>query len=318
MQPILSLRDLSSRLGISPADLRGVARNIDSHYSIKQRRIGSKVRTLAVPEPELKLIQRRINRNVLAKIPLARTVYGGVRGGSPRKNAGEHVGQRCVITMDVKEFFPNVRHYMVYRMFRGELGFGREVARLLTRLTTYRSCLPQGAPTSTAVANLLLAAPVDSVVSTTAARSGWRNSRFVDDIAISGPNPRPLINRIGRLLSSRRLPMHRSRANGRSKLRIMSSGRAQCVTGLIVNAPAGLSVSAARRDQIRAAIYALRHLPSHELAKATESVLGKIRYVAQFNPGAAKRLTGYMESTLRRRPPARRSMAGSAPARQCT
>ena len=75
------------------------------------------------------------------------------------------------VNLDVKDFFPNVRHYIVYRMFRRELGFGRDVARLLTRLTTFRAGLPQGAPTSTAIANVLLALPVDGPISVEAERS---------------------------------------------------------------------------------------------------------------------------------------------------
>jgi RNA-directed DNA polymerase len=298
LQPILSVRDLASRLGIRPSHLDEVAENIKSHYKIEPLKQGSKVRMLAIPGPELKRLQRRINSNILAKIPLASTVYGGVRGGSPRKNAGEHANQRCVINMDVKEFFPNVRHDMVFRMFRNELRFGRDVASLLTRLTTYRSYLPQGAPTSTAVANLLLA-QVDKRVCDHAERSGLRYSRFVDDIAISGENPRPLINKIAKLLSRKKLPIHRSRANGKSKLQITPNRNAQVVTGLIVNSPNGLSVPNRRRDKVRAAIYGLRHTPKHHLHKSVASVYGKIAYVAQFNPGAAKRLNGYLELTLR-------------------
>ena len=249
MQPIVSVRDLASRLGVPPIHLREVTQNIKGHYRVQPLKQGSKVRMLAIPKPDLKVIQRRINNNILAKIPLERTVYGGVRGGSPRKNAGEHLDQKCVINMDVKEFFPNVRHYMVYRMFRNELGFGRDVASMLTRLTTYRSYLPQGAPTSTAVANLLLALPIDGPASSEAQRTGLRYSRFVDDIAISGVNPRPLINFIAKLLSRRRLPIHRRRNRGRSKLRITSSGQAQIVTGLILNSASGLSIPRARRDK---------------------------------------------------------------------
>jgi RNA-directed DNA polymerase len=300
VQPILSVRDLSSRLGFSPSRLREISRNINSHYTAKPLKQGSKIRQLAVPGPDLKLIQRRIN-GILANVPLARAVYGGVPGGSPRKNAGEHSKQQCVISMDVKEFFPNVRNDMVFRMFRHQLGFGRDVASLLTRLTTYRTYLPQGAPTSTVVANLLLAAPVDVPICADAERGALRYSRFVDDITISGRNPRPLINLIARRLSRIRLPMHRNKRNGRSKFKIMPSGGAQMVTGLVVNAQTGLSVPKARRDKIRAAIYALRQTPRHELHKALASVAGKIGHVAQFNAGAAKRLSGYLELTLRRR-----------------
>jgi hypothetical protein len=120
-------------------------------------------------------------------------------------------------------------------------------------------------------------------------------------MTISGGNPRPLINLIAKRLSRIRLPIHRSKGNGRSKLKIMPSGRAQIVTGLVVNARTGLSVPKARRDKVRAAIYALRQIPGHELHKALTSVAGKISYVAQFNAGAAKRLSGYLELTSRRR-----------------
>lgn len=302
MQAIQSVRDLASRLGTPTARLREIGRDIKSHYKIQPLKQGNKVRQLAIPGPELKQIQRRINTNILAKVPLARGVYGGVRGGSPRKNASEHSNQSCVINLDVEEFFPNVRHYMVFRMFRHELGFGKDVASLLTRLTTYRSYLPQGAPTSTAVANVLLAAPVDLPMSAEAERLGLRYSRFVDDVTISGDNPRPLINVIAKLLSRRRLPIHRKRAKGRSKLKITSSGHAQEVTGLIVNAPNGLSVSRPRRDKIRAAIFALRNVDKGQLQSALNSVRGKIAYVAQFNPGAAKRLSRYLALTLQQRP----------------
>jgi hypothetical protein len=205
--------------------------------------------------------------------------------------------------MDVKEFFPHVRHYMVYRMFRHELRFGRDVASLLTRLTTYRSYLPQGAPTSTPIANLLLAAPVDTPLAIHAARWGLRYSRFVDDLAISGKNPRSLINLIAKLLSRRRLKVHRLRRHGRSKLKITSSGRAQQVTGLIVNAQRGLSVPGHRREKIRTAIWVLRRTNKHELPQAVNSIRGRISYVAQFNRGSAKRLAAYLEATLGRRVP---------------
>jgi RNA-directed DNA polymerase len=292
------MRDLSSRVGTPPARLRDIGRNIGTHYTTRPLVQGKKARQLAVPTPELKEIQRRINSNILAKIKLLPCVYGGVPGGSPRKNAAQHVDQLCVVNMDVKEFFPHVRHYMVYRMFKHELRFGRDVASLLTRLTTYRSYLPQGAPTSTPIANLLLAAPVDASVAAEATRLGLHYSRFVDDIAISGKNPRRLINFIAKLLSRRRLQIHRFRRHIKSKLKITSSGRAQQVTGLIVNAPSGLSVPGERRDEIRTAIWILRRTNRQDLFRAVNSIRGKISYVAQFNRGSAKRLTAYLEATL--------------------
>lgn len=159
------------------------------------------------------MAQRRIKNNILASITLGEGVHGGVRGRSPRSNATPHLGQPCVVNLDVRDFFPNVRHYVVYRMFRRELGFGRDVARLLTRLTTLDGQLPQGASTSTAIANVL-ALPIDRPISVEAERFDVRYTRFVDDITLSGSNPRPLINIVGRMLSRRRLPMYRKKQSG--------------------------------------------------------------------------------------------------------
>jgi RNA-directed DNA polymerase len=305
MQPIVSIRDLSSRLDMPAARLREIANDIKPHYTTWQlwNKEKTKVRHLMVPRRELKELQRRIRNNILAPIKLGEAVHGGVRGRSPRSNATQHLGQPCVANLDVKEFFPTVRHYIVYRMFRHDLGFGRDVARLLTRLTTLKSELPQGAPTSTAVANVLLTLPADGPISVEAERIDVRYTRFVDDITFSGSNPRPLINIVGRILSQRRLRMYRKKAKWHSKpkLKITPRSRPQRVTGLIVNSKTGPSVSRQYRDNVRAAIFDL-HRTTDEgvLRAAVSSIRGRIAHVRQFNPGAAKRLQRYLESTLAR------------------
>ena len=303
MQPILSVRALAWRLGTSGDRLREIADDIGSHYTPQTlwNKTRTKVRHLWVPSDELKEIQRRITSRVLALINLSENAHGGVRGRSPRSNATPHLGQPCVVNLDVKDFFPSVRHSIVYHMFRRELGFGRDVARLLTRLTTFRAGLPQGGSTSTAIANVLLALPVDGSVSGEAERTDVRYTRFVDDITLSGRDPRPLINLVGRMLSRRRLPMHRRNArwHSKAKLRITPRSRPQEVTGLIVNSRTGPSVSRQRRENIRAAIFGLRNTTDEAgLRAAASSIRGRIAYVRQFNPGAAKRMQAYLESTL--------------------
>jgi len=299
VKPILSVRDLASRLGTSVTRLREIAGDIDSHYSLWTRwdEKKQKVRHFRVPKPELMEIQRRIKNKILSSIPLSDGVHGGVRGGSPRSNASPHLGQPCVINLDVRDFFGKVRHYMVHRMFVGELRFGRDVARLLTRLTTLNGELPQGAPTSTAVANLLLAVPVDGPMLVEAERLGHRYSRFVDDITLSGDNPRPLINTVARALSRRRLPMYRKKAK-KPKLKITPISRRQEVTGLTVNSTKGPSVPRRTRGNIRAAIFRLHAVPENAFRTAVSSVRGRIAYARQFNPGSAERMRRTLESLL--------------------
>lgn len=295
MRPILSVRDLAARLGTSSEELRAIASDVQAHYRswtlFDPKKMKS--RMLTIPTPKLRELQSRIRKNILAKFELPAEVHGGVRGRSPKTNAAQHLGQPCVVNIDVAKFYPHIRHYVVYRLFRGELGFGRDVARLLTRLTTFDGQVPQGAPTSTAIANILLMEPVDKPISREARAHQVQYSRFVDDITLSGRDPRPLINSVAKRLSKRRLPI------SIPKLKILKQSQPQEVTGLLVNAKGRVSLSKRRRDQVRAAISQLRNLADGEKKqKAINSIRGRIAYVRQTNPGTADRLRRSLEAAL--------------------
>jgi hypothetical protein len=305
MKPPVSLNDFAYRIGIPRQRLEEIAADIRTHYRewpLRDKKNPAKIRIVRSPCDELKQIQRLVVRRILEPILLSQNVHGGVRGRSTRSNAEQHLAQNCVATLDVKEFFQNVRHKVVYRLFR-ELGFGRDVARLLTRLTTYKDELPRGAPTSVAVANLLLSAPLDAPLSIEAAHLGVKSTRFVDDIALSGSNPRPLINSVAKMLARRGLPMYRKRAKYQTKpkLRIIPNCRPQEVTGLLVNRKCGPSVSKQRRDGVRAAIAEMEGLTVSERGRALDSVRGRINYICQFNPGSVKRLERQLQSVISER-----------------
>jgi hypothetical protein len=296
MSGLKSLRSLARILRVSRSQLENVACNIDAHYHqwpSKDERTG-KVREIRSPSIELKAIQRRIARKLFRGTAFGPEVQGGVRGRSPLTNAAMHLGRPCLVTVDVRRFFPSVRHTIVYRMLRSEFGFGRSVAGLVTRLVTYDGQLPQGAPTSGAIANWLLHMPVDQPVVAEAARLRLSYSRFVDDLAASGDQAREIINMIARQLSTRRLAISRKKTE---KLRIMPRSKPQKITGLLVNG-AKPSVPKEKRDQVRAAIHALRNLPpgsprDHDL----QSVRGRIAHVKRYNPGSAARLERQLRAT---------------------
>lgn len=287
MSALNSVKSLARILGITRSQLQNVAINIDAHYHkwpSTDDRTG-KVRDIRSPSAELKSIQRRLAKRLFPCTTFGPEVQGGVRGRSTLTNATIHLGQACLVTVDVKQFFPSVRHTIVYRILRFEFGFGRDVARLVTRLVTYDGQLPQGAPTSGAIANWLLHIPVDKPVVAETRRVGLGYSRFVDDLAVSGDRAREIINLIARQLSTRRLAISR-----RQKLRIMPRSVPQKITGLLVNGGKP-SIPKQKRDQVRAAIHALKGIPPGPLrARALQSVGGRIAYVKRFNPGAAARL----------------------------
>lgn len=298
MKPILSLNDLASRLGVAREDLSALALDVDNHYRTWQtlNKKTGKVRTLHAPSQQLKEVQRRIARNILVPIVIGPEIHGGVKGCSPRSNATPHLGRKWVATLDVRNFFPQVRHGLVLQLFRKELHFGRDVARLLTRLTTRDGGLPQGAPTSLAIANLILWKPVDVPIIAGAAALNLNYTRWVDDISVSGDDPRPIINDVAKRLSHRGLRMYREKnAAGKPKLKITPRSQRQEVTGLVVNGKSP-SVSRQRRDKVRAAIHQAASLQGHAFGKAAGSIQGRIVHIGQFNPGAAERLRARLRS----------------------
>lgn len=302
MEPIVSIRRLSSLLGKSRARLKEIAAEVyadsRSHYTVfmqRNKKNPNKLREITAPKAELKEIQARLHTQ-LRKIELSESVHGGVRGRSPRSNAAQHLGQPWVVNVDVRDFYPSVSNTEVYRMFRHRLGWGADVARLVTRLATLNGGVPQGAPTSTAIANLVLA-NIDKRIPSEAKRLGARNTRFIDDYTFSGSNPMPLIQFVGRRLAAHGLLIYRKNAKFQSKpkLRITPASRRQEVTGLVVNSNRGPSVSRSYRGNVKGAIFSLRTISNPiALREAIDSINGKIAHVRQFNPGSAKRLQRYL------------------------
>jgi hypothetical protein len=188
-----------------------------------------------------------------------------------------------------------VTHTAIFAMIRRDFAFGTDVASLLTRLTTVGYHLPQGAPTSPALANALLATPVDAPLLALAAAQNVSFTRYIDDFGLSGENPRPMIQETAKRLSRLRLKIDRG-----AKLKIVRRNKPQRITGLGVNSRRSASVDRKYRDEVRAAIHQLPKLPKIEQPQAIVSISGRILYVGQFNRGAAARLQGQLEAARAR------------------
>lgn len=296
MKPLVSLRCLAWRLGLPVADLLEIARDVDNHYRewAKYDPKKDKTRTFKVPDSELKSVQRRILKKILDDFSLSDCAHGGVKRRSPKTNAERHLGKRLVVNIDVRDFFPSVDHRQVAKMFCREFGCGRQTTWLLTRLTTVDGQLPQGAPTSTMIANILLARPVDYPTIQRANECNVDVTRFVDDITLSGEQADSLINETAKSVSRVGLRTWRSR----KKLKIVPRSRRQEVTGLIVNSLDGPSVAREKRSRIRTAIYQLRTTPSNDFARSLSSIKGRLNHLDQFNSGSAARLQRYLNDVL--------------------
>lgn len=140
-------------------------------------------RTINPPKNELKEIQKRINSYLVGNLSIPEYAFGGIKRRDNVKNARYHKGQKFVFQTDLKDFFPYITHKMVYEMFMRN-GFSHDVASMLTKLTTYKGHLPQGAPTSTTIANLVFV-PTGLELQAIADKEGLRFTTFVDDVTFS-------------------------------------------------------------------------------------------------------------------------------------
>jgi hypothetical protein len=295
-KPILSLQHLAWTIGVPLPRLKAVAEGLrarpSSQYGFFALKTGpDKVRHIRPPRADLMEIQRRIVQNVLLPLGFTDSAHGSIRGRSARTNAEQHLGKPCVVKIDVASFFDNVKHRRVYRMFREDYGFGRDVASLMARLVTLDGSLPQGAPTSPSIANLFVREVDDELCRRKSDADKY--TRYVDDLTVSGPDPRPLIGVAARLLAQRGLPLKKS------KLVVAGRDRRQEVTGCVVNRSGGPTIPRQYRDGVRAAIHQLQHEPTKEVEKRARSIRGRIAHIAQFQPGAAARLRRLLDQAIR-------------------
>jgi hypothetical protein len=194
---LFSISRLEALLCCPIALIKTIAKKAGSYYSpfpapprlrwFPKKPAVTKVRRIDQPIDPLKELQRAILNRLLEPLVLPDNMKGGVKGRSLKDNIELHRKARVLVTLDIKSFFPSISNEMVYSIWRNQLNCSPKIADLLTKLTTFERHLPQGAPTSTYLANLFIASIQDEIV-TCCAESNVVFSTWVDDLAFSGDN----------------------------------------------------------------------------------------------------------------------------------
>lgn len=227
------VRELARRLGTTEQELLSV-RPAYREIRVKKRSGGTRV--LLEPSPELKKIQRCILHRLLRRLSAHESAHGFEQGRSIVTNAQQHANKDLVISADLRDFFTNTRSGRIQAYFTFN-GWTPEAVDILTRLTTWNGGLPQGAPTSPRLANLVNHA-MDARLSALAKHFGGRYTRYADDLTFSFPTRKELpknqtgsfLNMVSNIVRECGYAMH-----GKEKLRVMTYARCQSVTGLVVN-----------------------------------------------------------------------------------
>lgn len=278
---------LSRDLGLGLHTLYAVSNNLDAHYRIVHlpKKDGG-TRRLLVPDETLKGIQRRIARTLLNRMPVSPYATAYRYGGGIIKNARPHVGRQTLLKLDISHFFDSVLYRQVKDAAFPAETYAEPLRVLLAMLCYYRDALPQGAPTSPWIANLILRG-FDEEMGVYCAARGIRYTRYCDDLTFSGE---------GTLTGVREFAADGLRRRGfllnGAKTKCMHTGQRQTVTGLTVNEQ--LRAPAAYRRELRQAFYYCRRFGVGQHLERTGSTLsahaylqslaGKADFVLQADP----------------------------------
>ena len=245
------LSSLTADLGIPAKTLYAVSNDLDRHYRTAAIPKGSGgTRQLAVPDPLLKHIQQRIYQVLLIHMPVSPYAAAYRPGGSTLRAAAPHVGKPLVLRLDIREFFGSVLYTSVKDAAFPATIYAEPLRVLLTILCYYRDALPQGAPTSPAISNLLLRS-FDEDVAAWCAGQQIAYSRYCDDMTFSGDfAPDPVICFVREKLGALGLFLNEK------KTRRMYAGQRQSVTGLVVDQRC--RVPAGYRRRLRQELYFCR------------------------------------------------------------
>jgi RNA-directed DNA polymerase len=270
------------------------------------------VRLIEIPSEPLRVLQRRLLHRMFDHVAPHESAHAYVRGRSVHTHASNHTGRGIVIRLDLEHFFPSISGARVFLLFRA-LGYRAKIANALTDLcvaSQSRSMLrravgpehsdlherysvnhlPQGAPTSPALANLCVYS-LDTRLQALAERFGATYSRYADDLVFSGDDA--LAARASKFIQiARSIVATEGFRLNTQKTRVMRHSARQSFAGLVVNK----RVNIARRDydQLKAAVHrATKNTSEHVVA----SLLGRIAWLGQSSPSRAKKLREKLLST---------------------
>ena len=210
-------------------------------FSLRKRDGGARV--ISAPEGSLKIVQQKLNQVLQAVYRPKAPVHGFARDRSIVSNAAPHADRRWVLNLDLENFFPSIHFGRVMGMFAGKTyGLPRPAAMTLAQICCYQKAMPQGAPTSPVVSNMVCG-PLDIQLRKLAAAHNCNYTRYADDITFSTDRPQfpaalasvtddavKIGDDLRRVIEANSFRIHEA------KVRLRTRGERQEVTGLIANA----------------------------------------------------------------------------------
>ena len=280
------LSSIENDLGFPIKTLYGLSNNLEKHYHnvFIPKSDGTK-RKLSVPDLILKNVQRSIVDNILAYYPISKYATAYKVGSSVQKNARPHVNKKKILKLDIEGFFDNIIYSRVKDTVFREDKFSEPIRILLTMLCYYKESLPQGAPTSPAITNIIMY-DFDEKIGEYCTEKGVSYTRYCDDMTFSGEfDEKEIITLVKEEL--RKLGLFLKNR----KTALINNSKRQTVTGIVVNEKINLTKE--YKKKIRQEIYYIEkfgldnHAKNQGITDANGylvSLLGRIAFVIQTCP----------------------------------
>ena len=299
---VRTLRELEFLLGVNRQELRSLALARSELYKQRdepkkqhpypgKRRLAEmaqpvKHRKIENPAKRLKDIQRKILRRILNLFELPDYLFGAVSGRTLTQNSKAHLKHQnaTVVSLDISSYYPSVSNDKVYKVWCEVLGCRPSVANLLTKLTTNCRHLPQGAPTSPALANIFLAS-IYAPVCLASKRQGLTVSVWVDDLFFAGEEARQMIEVVRSVLAKNGLKV------SRKKVKIFGSQSEKKIAGTRLGKEE-VRATHQKMSELRAAIHRLELgiVPPDEREKYVKNLCGRIAHINSVCPRDGKKI----------------------------
>ncbi len=282
---------LAGVLGIRRRALFKLLRNINTFYkeiSIPKKSGG--VRRLFAPCGTLRATQTQILRHILRNGPVSRYATAYVKGKSLADNASPHIGKKYLLKMDITDFFGSITFVQVLSAAFPSTVFPKQIGVMLTELCTRKEALPQGAPTSPAISNLVMK-NFDNIMGDWCEKQGISYTRYCDDLTFSSDSSLyHVYEKAASMLASMGFEINKK------KTHFVTNAVRQSVTGIVVNEK--LSVPRDYKRELRQEIhYALTYGVESALCclgrasktyeaqeRYLNTLIGKAEYVLSVEP----------------------------------
>ena len=277
---VKNLDEFFSKSPFSKKQIYYVAFNKSKFY--KNFKIPKKIggfRKISAPIGALKKIQKWVLENILEDIKINESSRGFFKGASIVKNAESHLNKEFVLNIDLRNFFPSIKSNKILKSFLSSgLNFG--LSKFLCDICTLNDALPQGAPTSPIISNIVCK-KLDKRLSSFAKKNNFSYTRYADDITFSGDkNLKKYANFILKIIEDEGFTIAYEKLNLRGK------GNRQSVTGIVVNEK--INIPKEKKRMIRALINNIKKkgvdkANKFDLPYFKEYVFGNLAFLKQID-----------------------------------